>query len=1420
MSTNRIFTGNTRLFAAFFLTLFLLLPLSTQAAPELRVLFLGDNGHHKPADRYKQLQPILAKKNIELIYTEDLQDLNPAKLAGFDCLLIFANHLKIEPDQEKALLDFVNAGGGFVPLHCASFCFLNSPAYISLVGGQFLRHGTGVFKETIVKPDHEVMKGLSPIESWDETYVHTKQNPDRIVLSERRDDKGAEPYTWVRNVGKGRVFYTAWGHDERTWGNENFQALVENGIRWASANAPVQLKPTAGLKPFEYMESPAPLPNYVPNARWGTQADPIRQMQKPLEPSESMKHLAVFPEFQKTLVASEPDIFKPIWMTWDQRGRLWIAETIDYPNNMQPEGQGHDQIKICEDTDGDGKADKFTVFVDRLSVPTSFAFANGGIIVVHSGKAEFFKDTNGDDKADERKVLFTGWGTGDTHAGPSNLRNGFDGWIYGTVGYSGFDGTVGGKKIRFGQGIYRFKPDGSAMEFLRSSNNNTWGLAFTEDAILFGSTANGNASMYLPIPNRYYEAVNGWSSSRLETIADSQRFYPITEKVRQVDYHGKYTAGAGSGIYTARSFPKEYWNKVQFVCEPTGHLMGKFHLEARGSDFIAHNGRSFLASDDEWTSPICAEVGPDGALWVVDWYNYIIQHNPTPNGFKTGKGNAYDTPLRDKTHGRIYRIAYKDAPKSKIPDLSKGTKAELIEALKSDNMLWRTTAQRLIVESQMKDLVPELCNLGRSQSVDEIGLNPAAIHALWTLKGLGALDSADSEALQVALADLKHPSSGVRRAAVMVLPANEKSANALLSNNLLQDKDAQVRLATLLALSEMPASDSAASAVFAMLQKPENSDDRWIPDAATSAAARNDAGFLKAVLSSYKPAVQSSQASQSESQSNLIPNPSFEKVQDGKPAGWHTVNYSGRAQLTLGDGGHSGSHSVKISSEQGADASWSVQVPVKPRTDYKLTAWIKTENLRKVAGAHGALLNIHELQDPIHGATKALLGDNNWTQVQLNFNSEQMTEVTINCLFGAWGRVSGTAWFDDVELNPAPGSELAGEVGRVVRLVTSHYASRGPVDSIIPMLSALKTASPGVAVAVLDGLVSGWPEAKVPTLGESDKQQLKSLMQSIPESVRDRLLALAQRWGQTEIFGSDIAAITDSLKKEISDAGAPDEKRIAAAKRLVVLDSRPESVDAVLKEITLLTPPDLGVGLINALSESRNPETAREILSSWSQMTPSVRRNAAAALMRKPEWAMILLDAVDKHKISRTEIAADQWSQLKQNPNRMIAGRAERLSAAGSVVSADREEIVKKLLPLAKEKGDPGHGKEVFTVTCAVCHTFNGQGGKVGPDLSGIAAKDRTEILLDILDPNRSVEANYRLWNVTTKAGDTFSGRLETETQTSVEVLDTTGQKHSIQRKEIASMDGSANSIMPNGFEALPPDDLKSLLTYLTESHH
>lgn len=837
--------------------------LMTVAAESRRinVLFLGDQGHHRPADRFRQSQPMLARHGVDVTYTENVADLNHRTLAKYDALLVYANIDRIEPDQAKALLDYVAEGRGFVPLHCASYCFRNSLEIVGLIGAQFQRHGTGVFQETIARPDHPLMQGYGGFESWDESYVHAMHNEkDREVLSYRVDAEGREPWTWIRRHGKGRVFYTAWGHDQRTWGHPGFQNLLVRGILWAVGREPAEAGPYPPLvtevpdappkrddvKPFEYVE--AKIPFYPPSDKWGTLGEPITKMQKPLEPEESMKHLITPVGFEAQLFAAEPEIVKPISMDWDERGRLWIAETYDYPNELQPRGQGRDRIKICEDTDGDGRADKFTVFADKLSIPTSLTFANGGVIVMQAPDTLFLQDTDGDDKADVRKVLFTGWSTRDTHAGPSNLQYGLDNWIYGMVGYSGFYGEVGGERHRFSQGFYRFLPDGSKLEFLRSTNNNTWGLGLSEEGIVFGSTANRNPSEYLPIANRYYEGVRGWSAGQLQGIADTFLFHAPTEKVRQVDQHGGYTAAAGHALYTAREYPREYWNRAAFVTDGTGHLVGTFALTPDGANFQSTNPFNLLGSDDEWTAPIMAEVGPDGHVWVIDWYNFIVQHNPTPAGFQTGKGGAYETELRDKRHGRIYRVVYSAAAAPKHFSLADATPEELVETLRHKNMFWRRHAQRLLVERGKQDVVPLLIDLVKDTDVDEIGLNTAAIHALWTLKGLGALDDNHAAAITAVIQSLKHPSAGVRRNAVAVLPAKSESVAAVLDAGLLNDTDAQVRLAAILALADMPASKEAGKAVAALLSRSENVFDKCLPDAVTAAAAKNDAAFLAVLV--------------------------------------------------------------------------------------------------------------------------------------------------------------------------------------------------------------------------------------------------------------------------------------------------------------------------------------------------------------------------------------------------------------------------------------------------------------------------------------------------------------------------------------------------------------------------------------------
>src|SRR5262249_32129990 len=155
-----------------------------------------------------------------------------------------------------------------------------------------------------------------------------------------------------------------------------------------------------------------------------------------------------------------------------------------------------------------------------------------------------------------------------------------------------------------------------------------------------------------------------------------------------------------------------YWNQTAFVAEPTGHLVGTFVLRREGTHFRSNNPFNLLASDDEWSAPIMAEVGPDGNVWVIDWYNYIVQHNPTPIGFQTGKGAAYESDLRDKQHGRIYRVVYDGKQPTKANaapfSLADATPQKLVETLKNDNLFWRRHAQRLLVERGQRDVVPAL----------------------------------------------------------------------------------------------------------------------------------------------------------------------------------------------------------------------------------------------------------------------------------------------------------------------------------------------------------------------------------------------------------------------------------------------------------------------------------------------------------------------------------------------------------------------------------------------------------------------------------------------------------------------------------------------------------------------------------------
>jgi putative membrane-bound dehydrogenase-like protein len=592
----------------------------------------------------------------------------------------------------------------------------------------------------------------------------------------------------------------------------------------------------------------------VPN--YERRPEPVKY-QLPLSPRDSMRYTQVPADFELQLFVAEPDIVKPICMAWDERGRAWVVEARDYPHDIAPPGEpGHDTIKICEDTDGDGRADKFTIFADQLNLATSLVFVNGGVMVSVARQMMFLKDTNGDDKADVREALLPGWGIGDTHAQQSSLARGFDNWLYGAVGYSNFRGNVGGKEMQFGQGIFRFKPDGSALQFLHQFNNNTWGFGLNAHGDVFGSTANGNPSFYGYLPAHILNPTqpgfgrrggNGFRPGyRLDSnnapdsatanvrrlpsaksLAPGMRMHPNTPNVRMVDNFGGYTAAAGHAFMVSDALPARLLNKA-LVTEPTAKLIGIMDIQPDGAGYKALDGFNLLASTDEWMSPIFAEVGPDGAVWVIDFYSFIIQHNPTPSiqsagiEARTGRGGAYQTEndLRDKSHGRIYRVVWKESPRSSIKSLANAKPSEVVAALDSGNQFWSLTAQRLIVDNKMTDAAPALKKRVRAGG-------KGAIHALWSLEGIAALDKETHQAALLA----KDPA--LRRNAVRALPANETGRQLFFSSAVVQDPDLITRQAALVKLLEFPTIPEIQTVVAQLPRVAANMSDPFLNDTLT-----------------------------------------------------------------------------------------------------------------------------------------------------------------------------------------------------------------------------------------------------------------------------------------------------------------------------------------------------------------------------------------------------------------------------------------------------------------------------------------------------------------------------------------------------------------------------------------------------------
>ncbi|MGV3661400.1 MAG: PVC-type heme-binding CxxCH protein [Prosthecobacter sp.] len=477
-----------------------------------------------------------------------------------------------------------------------------------------------------------------------------------------------QPQMWTYEKDKYRSFTCIPGHYHKNFSHNGIRTAILRGIAWAGKRQNVDelCKAEELGSALRYVEGGCPSPQDIP------------------------KSLEVHPEFNLSLVAAEPLINKPMNIDWDEKGRLWVVETPEYPNGLRQAnveawkdsgsvepGQYQraplDCVSVLSDTNGDGIMDKKTVFADKIELATSSVFYKNGVIVCAAPDIWFFEDTNGDDKADKRTKIYTNLGNRDTHAVINNMRWGLDGWVYATHGYSSTEDAKSGDGSKgfgpIGAGVVRFKPDGSAIEQYASRGGNTWGLDITSDGqVFYTQPTSGNHFIHVVLPE--YVLAKGKLPGVMGTngLLPKEPTYPAMhweqQAYVQIDQVGSFTAGAGCAIYEGGAWPKK-WNYGYFVTEPTLNIVSHFMVEPNGVTFKAHRepGREqteFIRSTNLWFRPIEVRVGPDGALYVVDFCNQAVIHNDT-RGPTHGPANAAVRPDRDHYYGRIWKVQHKEA---------------------------------------------------------------------------------------------------------------------------------------------------------------------------------------------------------------------------------------------------------------------------------------------------------------------------------------------------------------------------------------------------------------------------------------------------------------------------------------------------------------------------------------------------------------------------------------------------------------------------------------------------------------------------------------------------------------------------------------------------------------------------------------
>jgi len=1404
---------------------------SAHAEP-LRVFIRGGKKSHGPEAHEHQRflekwTPLLTERGMKV--DGALEFPSEAQLDQTDVLVMYAQDGgNILPEQRPRLEKFIKRGGGIVVIHTASVANKPdmSPYWKSIIGGSWVA-GQTKWKEgpmdlyftenQRLDGGHPITKGASNFHFDDEIYYDMDISPDVRVLATSytpnvKDGKkpaaggkaniyDIQPQMWVYErvwsgavqsgtavpaVGQAgillvssdkaagtpagptgrmpvpqqgtpyRAFVAIPGHLWSTFERPNYRALLLRGIAWAGKRTNLD----EFCKPEEISSLTYPDGG-------------------PQKPEQTLANLEVHPDFTMKIVASEPLITKPMNFDWDPAGRLWVAETPEYPNGrrgMRPDYRGkewkdhggidptpgeqtrhaQDKISILTSSKGDGVMDTKQVFYQGLELVTGFVFYKDGVIVTQAPDILFIRDTHGVGTANKVEKLYTGLGTGDTHAVINNPRWGWDGWIYATHGYSGSGDVTNGDGTkhfgRIGSGVVRFKPDGSAFEQYSSKGGNTWGLTITADnRVMWTQPTSGALLMQTVLPEYALARGKIGNTPSYNVVEPSLKTFPLMSWEQmayvQIDWVGSFTAAAGCAIYDGGTWPAEY-NGDYFTTEPTINIIHHARLTPQGSSYTFHKlpGREeteFVRSRDMWWRPIEARVGPDGALYIADFYNQAVIHNDT-RGPDHNRVNAAVRPDRDHYFGRIWKIDHKDAKKIAVPDLSKASVEELVKALEHPNKSVRMNAARLLTERpnplpERKQLWMEgerekyaglmEKNFGylslRSLANDTAKPAEARVAALWVLghqdsvlmlDGVKLMSDKDPVVRRNALnvAELRHYSFQQNDGVVLNFMTNTNDGKTV--GELIADSDAQVRLAALrvLAITTVPATAKhemaqriSANIALAIVTAWPRLDDDFQRSAAVGAASRNPVAAISAALDA-----------------------------------------SGRAGFQ----------------------------PAVP----------------------GILPGTSDVDRPPHRETPSTDG-------------RKQTPDAPGKIPGAAGNIPA---LPDVSLAP------------LVAALTEGITSADDAAKLVIILANKPAAGDALKRTILDGLARSVKDtpAMTPELSAAFGKLLGSgaasaganaNLSNANANLASSALPLAARWDTAGALKSEVQKLTGTLLAQLADAKAADDARINAAGSLIGLRStNTEILPAVIRQLGKDGSAPFKRQLIVALGETGDAEVGKALAANFSKLPADSQTAAFDTVLKRSEWALAFLDAVASKQIDALTLGPANAARLRTHPDRAVSKRATQMLDELNPLAKAKKDALAKLMPEVEKPGDAVKGKALFTVTCAICHKFGDAGMDIGPGLTGMGAHGASELLSAIVDPNAEVDPTFTAWNIETKDGQAYAGVIAAENPASITLKSLAG----VQEIKVASIKSRVNtgrSLMPEGFEGLGGETLRDIIAYM-----